>query len=44
MSEIVVSSSRNNDNREIDEYDESTSDSGSSINNGSSNWGNTTNE
>ena len=35
MSEIIVSSSSNSDNREIDEYHDSTNDSGSSSNSGS---------
>ena len=50
ISEIVVSSSSNSDNREIDEYHDSTSDSSSSSSNSSrsngrgSSGGNTTNE
>ena len=50
MSEIIVSLSSNSDNREINEYHDSTSDSSSSSNNGSrssgssSNGGNTTDE
>ena len=50
MSEIVVSLSSNSDNREIDEYHDSTSDSGSSSNSGSrssdssGSGGNTTNK
>ena len=50
MSEIVVSSSSNSNNREIDEYHDSTSDSSSSSSNSSrsngrgSSEGNTTNE
>ena len=47
MSEVVIALSRNSDNREIDEYHDSTSDSGSSSNSGNrsnssgSNGGNT---
>ncbi|KAL4607506.1 hypothetical protein ACB092_09G179500 [Castanea dentata] len=50
MSEIIVSSSSNSDNREIDEYHDSTCDSGSSSSNSSrssgsnSSGGNTTDE
>ena len=50
MSEIVVSSSSNSDNREIDEYHDSTSDNSSSNSNSSrsngsnSSGGNTTDE
>ena len=46
---VVISSSRNSDNREIDEYHDSINDSGSSSNNSrsysnSSSRGNTTDE
>ena len=49
MSEVVISLSSDSDNREVEEYHDSTSDSGSSSNSGSrsdssSNGGNTTNE
>jgi len=50
MSEVVISSSSDSDNKEIDEYHNSTSDSGSSSNSGSrsnsnsSSGGNTTDE
>ena len=50
MSKIIVASSSNSDNREIDKYHDSTSDSGSSSNSGSrssdssSSEGNTMNE